>query len=198
MLRLAEEFASAALSGLVPREGGGAAVQQENRETAELQALAAEQTGDEYDRLIAKSALHASKEDWHKAALAEREAIAVKPDDPVAYYNLGATLSSSGHIVEAAQRFLEAKERYAEGSEDWAKSTAHAFNLLQLAVCVEGGGGGASSAAVGGARARGRQGACGVELMVRACGRAAADGARRDEHASTRAASGRADLGRVR
>ena len=46
-----------------------------------------------------------------RAARAYREAIALRPDKPEAYYNLGMVLNNSGHYVEAAQRYLEAKER---------------------------------------------------------------------------------------
>ena len=80
---------------------------------------------------------HASTEDTRKAAKTYREAIALRPDEPVAYYNLGVVLSNSGHIVEAAQRYLEAKERLPVGSELWAKATAQAFDMLMRNMCVE-------------------------------------------------------------
>ena len=66
-----------------------------------------------------------------------REAIALRPDEPVAYFNLGAALSNSGHRVEAAQRYLDAKERYSVGSEDWAEATAMAFESLMQEECAE-------------------------------------------------------------
>ena len=108
-------------------------MQQHNREAAERQARIAAQTGDEYDELVAKGIQYQSKEDWRKAAKAYREAIALRPDKPTAYFNL----SNSGHHVEAAQRFLEAKERYAVGSEDWAEATAEAFDTLRQEECAE-------------------------------------------------------------
>ena len=56
---------------------------------------------------------------YRKAAKANREAIALMPDRPAPrpapYYNLGCALNSSGHHVEAAQRYLEARERWPEG-----------------------------------------------------------------------------------
>ena len=67
-----------------------------------------------------------SKEDYRKAARANREAIGLrpeKPDEPAAYFILGNALNASGHKVEAAQRFLEAKERYPVGSKGWARAT---------------------------------------------------------------------------
>ena len=88
------------------------------------------QSGDEYDKLMAENARHMSKQDWRKAAKVYRMAIALKPDDPVSYFNLGNVLNQSGHQVEATQRFLEAKERWSVGSDGWAKATAHAFNVL--------------------------------------------------------------------
>ena len=118
------------------REDGGV-MQQRDREVAERQAQRAARTGDEYDELMAEAARHASKEDWRRAARSCREAIALRPDKPVAYFNLGNALDTSGHIVEAAQRFLEAKERDPVGSVHWAQSTAKAIDLLQLEACGE-------------------------------------------------------------
>ena len=97
----------------------------------------AAQTGDKYDELLSEGARHASKDDWRKAARTYREAIALKPEEPEAYANLGAALKNSGHDVEAAQRYLEAKERYPVGSVDWAEATAQAFRMLQLEECDE-------------------------------------------------------------
>ena len=108
-----------------------------NREVAEKAARDATQTGDKYDELLAEAARYAAKEDWRKAARAYREAIALEPDEPVAYFNLAAVLTNSGHKVEAAQRYLEAKERRQVGSESWARATARAFNLLQEKECAE-------------------------------------------------------------
>ena len=87
--------------------------------------------------LLAEGLRHDSKEDMRKAARALREAIALRPDKPEAYYNLGAVLSDSGHIVEAAQVLLEAKERYPVGSEYWAGATAQAFSMLTQEACAE-------------------------------------------------------------
>ena len=99
----------------------------------------AAQTGDtdKYMELLAEGVRHASKQDWPRAARSCRAAMSLRPDEPMAYYNLGAALGNSGHHVEAAQRFLEAKERYAVGSEDWAKATADAFDMLRHKECGE-------------------------------------------------------------
>ena len=107
------------------------------REAAEAAARRAERTGDAYDELMADGARYLSKRDTRRAARAFREAIALRPDRPEAYFNLGAALNDSAHLVEAAQRFLEAKERWPVGSEDWAKATAAAFNLLTVEACDE-------------------------------------------------------------
>ena len=80
---------------------------------------------------------YVSKEDYRRAARAYREAIALRPDMPTAYYNLGAALSNSAHKVEATQRFLQAKERFPVGSEGWAKATAWAFSILGRKECAE-------------------------------------------------------------
>ena len=86
---------------------------------------------------MAEGIRYASKEDPRRAAKAYREAIALRPDMPAAYLNLGAALADSGHHVEAAQRFLEAKDRSPVGSERWARATAHAFTVLGQQVCAE-------------------------------------------------------------
>jgi len=104
--------------------------QQRTREFAEQQARIAAQTGDAYAELLAEGMRFSSKVDWRIAAKANREAIALRPDEPLAYYNLGVALQNSGHVVEAAQRYLEAMERYPVGSEGWAEATARAFLML--------------------------------------------------------------------
>eukprot|EP00964_Phaeocystis_antarctica_P157001 scaffold126974_cov63-Phaeocystis_antarctica.AAC.1 len=101
------------------------------------QARDAAQSGDAYDELVAEGARYASKEDTRRAARACREAIALGPDRPEAYYNLGAALSNSGHHVEAAQRYLEAKERYQVGARPWGRATAKAIHMLTQEVCAE-------------------------------------------------------------
>ena len=96
-----------------------------------------------YEELLAEGLRYASRAafrdamDWRRAARALCEAIALRPDEPGAYYNLGAALCNPGHLVEAAQRFLEAKERHPVGSEGWAKTTAWAFDTLRLKQCDE-------------------------------------------------------------
>jgi tetratricopeptide (TPR) repeat protein len=110
--------------------------QQRARETAEEQAQHAAQTGAAYDELLAEGLRYAAQWDYRRAARAAREAIALRPDEPAAYFNLGAALHNSGHDVEAAQRFLEAKERYAVGSVMWARATAWAFLMLTQEACA--------------------------------------------------------------
>ena len=80
---------------------------------------------------------YASKLDWRRAARAAREAIALRPDQPVAYFNLGIALANAAHYAEAAQWFLEAKERFPGGSEGWAEATAQAFLMLTQKECVD-------------------------------------------------------------
>eukprot|EP00964_Phaeocystis_antarctica_P130026 scaffold93840_cov60-Phaeocystis_antarctica.AAC.2 len=110
----------------------GGAVQQRNREIAEEEARQAAQTGDRYHMLLAEGTRHMSKQDFRRAAKANREAIALRPEGPVAYFNLGNALTHSGHKVEAAQRYLEAKDRCPVGSGLWTRSTASAFAILRL------------------------------------------------------------------
>ena len=118
------------------REDGGV-VQQEHREAAERQARHAAETGDKYTELLAGGARYLSKEDWRRAGKAYREAIALRPNKPEAYFNLGTALNYSEHDVEAAQRYLEAMERSPVGSEHWAMATASAFDMLTQKECDE-------------------------------------------------------------
>ena len=112
-------------------------MQQRQREQAEETARLAEQTGDDYDELLAEGMRYGSEQDTRRAAKAFREAIVLRPDEPEAYANLGIALASSGHFVEAAQRFLEARERVPVGSEHWARATAGAFTALSQEACDE-------------------------------------------------------------
>ena len=118
------------------REDGGVC-QQQTREVAEEVTRRAAQTGDKYLGLLAEGARYASKDDWRRAAKAFREVIALRPDEPYAYTNLGTTLNNSGHFVEAAQRFLDAKERFPVDSEGWAQATSAAFDMLKMKECSE-------------------------------------------------------------
>ena len=115
----------------------GGAFQQRARKAAEEQARIAAQTGDVYSELLAKGVQYGSQQDTRRAAKAFREAIALRPDRPDAYYNLGAVLANSGHVVEAAQRYLEARERSPVGSAEWVKATARAFDMLRQEECAE-------------------------------------------------------------
>eukprot|EP00964_Phaeocystis_antarctica_P058476 scaffold34687_cov63-Phaeocystis_antarctica.AAC.2 len=119
------------------RNEDGGAGQQRQREIAEEMARHAARSGDEYVKLLAVGARYASEQDARRAARAFREAISLRPDQPEAYFNLGAALGNSEHVVEAAQRYLEAMERLQVGSEDWAMSTSAAFNMLTLEKCAE-------------------------------------------------------------
>ena len=135
-LKLHAAYHKMAKNYLKRTEDGGV-TQQHQRELSDEQACRAFRTGDEYGTLIDEGLGYGSKEDWFKAAEAFREAIALEPDEPTAYYKLGVVLSISGHNVEAAQRFLEAKARFLVGSELWAKATARAFDKLRLEQCAE-------------------------------------------------------------
>eukprot|EP00964_Phaeocystis_antarctica_P037950 scaffold21704_cov65-Phaeocystis_antarctica.AAC.4 len=119
----------------VRREDGGAQQQQRNREAAERQARIAAQTGDKWEELVAEGIRYKSNGDLRRAGRAYREAIALKPNKPIAYFNLGNALHDSGHNLEAAERYLEATERWPVGSEHWAQATAMAFALLRQKEC---------------------------------------------------------------
>ena len=118
------------------REDGGV-MQQRTRKVAEETARYAAQSGDKHDELVADGVRYQSKGDSRRAGKAYREAIALRPDEPTVYLNLGGVLANSGHKVEAAQRFLEAKERYPVDSERWAEAIAGAFDMLWQKECAE-------------------------------------------------------------
>jgi tetratricopeptide (TPR) repeat protein len=115
----------------------GGEQQQRHHEAAEEQARYAAQSGDAYSERLAEGARYLAKQDTRRGARAYREAIALRPNEPEAYYNLGTALANSGHDVEAAQRYLEAKERWPVGSEYWARTTARAFSTLVQEACAE-------------------------------------------------------------
>eukprot|EP00964_Phaeocystis_antarctica_P107514 scaffold72222_cov54-Phaeocystis_antarctica.AAC.1 len=115
----------------------GGVTQQQAREIAEEEARNAAQSGDAYDELQAVGKRYVSQQNWRRAARTFREAIALRPDRPQAYFSLGSVLNNSGHYVETAQRFLQAMERRPVGSEDWAVATTWAFNMLTREECAE-------------------------------------------------------------
>ena len=112
-------------------------MQQWRRENGEEHARYAAQTGEKYDELCAEGARYASQQDTRRAARAFREAIALRPDEPAVYFNLGAMLANSVHYVEAAQQLLKAQERFPVGSELWARATAATFDMLRRKMCGE-------------------------------------------------------------
>ena len=119
------------------RTEDGGVMRQQHREAAELQAEYAAQTGDAYSELLAKGLRYAARQDHRREAYAFREAIALRPDKPVAYFNLGIALANAAHYAEAAQWFLEAMERFPVGSEGWAEATAQAVLMLTQKECVD-------------------------------------------------------------
>ena len=113
----------------------GGVVQQRQHKAAELQARIAEHVGDKYTKLVADGARYTSKHDWRNAVRTYREAITLRPDDPVNYLNLGAVLSNSGHPAESVPLCLEAMERFRVGSEPWGRATALAYTELGQEQC---------------------------------------------------------------
>ena len=119
-------------------EDGGAGLQR-YREAAEEQARIAARTGDAYSKLLAEGGLrYGAMEDIRKEARTCREAIALRPDKPTAYINLGAALNNSGHKLSRG-RTTEPRGhgRYPVGSEGWAEATAYAFDMLRHEECAE-------------------------------------------------------------
>ena len=71
------------------REDGGAA-QQRYSDAAETMARIAAQSGDKWEELIAEGIRYDSQQELRRAARVYCKAIALDPDAPVAYFNLGA------------------------------------------------------------------------------------------------------------
>ena len=112
--------------------------QQENyRKVAEQQARSAEKSGSEYSRLLADATRHLAEGDNRPAEAAFRNAIALDPRQPSAYFNLGVLCSNEDRSVDAAHNFLDAATRFSEGCADWASSTALAFDHLISPECNE-------------------------------------------------------------
>ena len=109
--------------------------QQANRKVAEQQARAAKKSGSEYMRLLADAARHMAEENNRPAEAAFRKAIALDPDKPSAYFNLGSICSNEGRSTEAAHNFLHAATLFSEESVEWADSIAIAFNHLLSPEC---------------------------------------------------------------
>ena len=106
--------------------------QQKDRDTEE--ELSPEQAGDEYDELVAEGSRCASREDWRVAAKAFREAISLRPDEPVAYLKLGMALgNSSWHDLETAQPFLlrrSSKEQFGDSARPFEAATSGCDGFL--------------------------------------------------------------------
>ena len=96
----------------------------------------------EYERLMTEAARHNASGNYHRADKVLRQAIALDPGVPKAYYNLGAILSNAKRNPEAVQCFLQAAARSMVGCTEswpgsWADSIANAFNKLQMEDCNE-------------------------------------------------------------
>jgi len=121
------------LRAKVDREG----TLQLNRSVAEEEARRAEATGSEFDKRFADAVALNAKGDYHAEAKAWRKLIKERPDEPVAYHNLGIVLQQSRRLVEAAPMFLKAMELHEDGTKEWANSTATAFDILKTDACSE-------------------------------------------------------------
>ena len=109
--------------------------QQANRKIAEQQARSAEKSGSEYMRLLADATRNLAEENNRPAEAAFRKAIALDPDKPSAYFNLGSICNNEGRSTEAAHNFLHAATLLSEESVEWADSIALAFSHLLSPEC---------------------------------------------------------------
>ena len=112
-------------------------IRQLNKALADEQVLEAEGSGSEYLEVMAEAARRFAEGDYRQAGMTLNYAIALEPDEPVAYYNLGVALTNTGRHGKAAESFLLAAARDLYGSAPWADSTAAAFNNLQMPECDE-------------------------------------------------------------
>ena len=113
---------------------------------AEESARRAQETGDEYDELVAGAMALMAKKEYHAAAKAWRKVIKVRPDEYDAYLSLGMTLlhrpnhdlsHDRARDVEALEMFLLAMELSEDGTElwGWAAAVAGAFEVLDKIDC---------------------------------------------------------------
>ncbi len=112
-------------------------IRQLNKALADEQVLEAEDSGSEYLEVMAEAARRFAEGDYRQAGMTLNYAIALEPDEPEAYYNLGVALTNTGRHGKAAESFLQAAARDLHGSALWADSTAAAFNNLQMPECDE-------------------------------------------------------------
>ena len=116
----------------------GEVIRQLNKGLANEQILQAElDSGSEYLEVMAEAARCFAEGDYRRAGMSLNYAIALEPDEPEAYYNLGVALTNTGRHGKAAESFLRAAARDLYGSAPWADSTAAAFNNLQMPECDE-------------------------------------------------------------
>lgn len=66
---------------------------------------------------------------YDEAQAAFEQAALDKPDNPVAYYNLGTALYKQGRFREAAQTFQASLSRYSEQTEDTLNRASILYNL---------------------------------------------------------------------
>ena len=88
-----------------------------------------------HQQLMDRGEHFASMGYWREAGISFGQAIHLRTDDPVAFFNLGAAFSALGQESQAAQCYLVAQKHAPEGSGCWAHATATAFDLLRLKEC---------------------------------------------------------------
>ena len=116
----------------------GEVIRQLSKAFADEQILEAElDSGSEYLEVMAEAARCFAEGDYRRAGMSLNYAIALEPDEPEAYYNLGVALTNTGRHGKAAESFLKAAARDLYGSAPWADSMAAAFNNLQMPECDE-------------------------------------------------------------
>ena len=81
----------------------------------------------EYSQLVKRGLQECASGDPVKGCKTFAEAIKLRPEQPVAYANLGMTLRDGGDFYSAVPALLKAVELFEEGSEQWASTAAVAW-----------------------------------------------------------------------
>ena len=83
-----------------------------------------------YVSLVALSFELQEQRKFDEQAKALLQAVALRADDPIVFYNLGTALHLTNDNVKAAKMFWRASELYQPDTCDWADAVACAFNAL--------------------------------------------------------------------
>ena len=85
-----------------------------------------------YQELLRAAAAQSSESepDCAQVEATLQEAVALEPDNPLAYHMIGVTRNRLNDHLGAAKAFVQASDRYPRSSAEWAETIAAAFVRL--------------------------------------------------------------------